>query len=72
MTELVGAGDVMNQNDYQKWAEAARQWQIEKDRIEKKIRSIRLGDGAYGREVTFEDRLTAADRKLLEDMGIAI
>lgn len=61
----------MNQNDYQKWVEAVRQSQIERERIDRKVRCIRVSNDRYAKNATFDDRLTEDDRPLVKEMGIA-
>lgn len=61
----------MNQNDYQKWVEAVRQSQIERERIDRKVRCIRVNNDRYAKNATFDDRLTEDDRPLVKQMGIA-
>jgi hypothetical protein len=62
----------MNQNDYEKWAEVVRQWQLERERINQKVRCIRISNDRNAKEATFEDRLTDGDRLFLKEMGIAL
>lgn len=62
----------MNQNDYQRWAEVVRQWQRERERMEPKVRCLRVSNHRYAKAATFEERRTEDDRLLLKEMGIAL
>ena len=39
----------MNHNDYQKWAEVVRQWQLERERLDSKVRCIHVSDNRYAK-----------------------
>jgi len=67
-----GNGDAMNHNDYQKWAEVVRQWQLERERILQKVPCIPVRSERYAKDTTFEDRLTIEDRFLVKEMALIL
>ena len=56
---------------YQRWVETLRQQSKQRDVCGDKA-CIRVNNGRYAKDATFEEQLSEEDRKLLREMGIAV
>jgi hypothetical protein len=56
---------------YQRWAETLRQQAKQRDLCGDKA-CIRVNNGRYAKDATFEEQLSEEDRNLLSEMGIAV
>jgi len=56
---------------YQRWVETLRQRAKQTDVCGDKA-CIRVNNGRYAKDATFEEQLSEEDRKLLREMGIAV
>jgi hypothetical protein len=56
---------------YQRWAETLRDQATKKDVCGDKA-CIRVNNGRYAKDATFEERLSEEDRTLLSEMGVAV
>lgn len=63
-----------NEDDYQKWLDAARQWAIKRKdrRAGLNVPCIKISNDRYAMDVRLEDRLSLEDMQMLKDMGIAL
>jgi hypothetical protein len=56
---------------YQRWVETLRQQAKQRDVCGDRA-CIRVSNGRYAKDATFEEQLSEEDRKLLREMGIAV
>lgn len=56
---------------YQRWVETQRQQAKQRDVCRDKA-YIRVSNGRYAKDATFEEQLSEEDRNLLQEMGIAV
>ena len=56
---------------YQRWIETQRQQAKQRDVCGDKA-CIRVNNGRYAKDATFEEQLSEEDRNLLREMGIAL
>jgi hypothetical protein len=56
---------------YQRWMETLRQQSKQRDACSDKA-CIRVNNGRYAKDATFEEQLSEEDRKLLREMGIVV
>jgi hypothetical protein len=56
---------------YQRWVETLREQARQRDACADKA-CIRVNNGRYAKDATFDEQLSEEDRKLLREMGIAV
>jgi hypothetical protein len=56
---------------YQRWVETLREQARQRDACGDKA-CIRVNNGRYAKDATFDEQLSEEDRKLLREMGIAV
>jgi hypothetical protein len=56
---------------YQRWVETLREQAMKKDVCDDKA-CIRVNNGRYAKDATFEEQLSEQDRNLLREMGVAV
>ena len=63
-----------NEDDYQKWLDAARQWAIKRKdrRVSPHVPCIKISNDRYAMDARLEDRLSLEDMQMLKDMGIGL
>lgn len=66
--------DPRNDEEYRRWIETTRRKTLERDEWGEvpPCPCIRVSNGRYAQDATFEDRLTLEDKQLLSEMGIAV
>jgi hypothetical protein len=65
--------DARSEEQFRKWMDFARKNAYQRNLDEpREAPCVRISNGRYAKNATFEDRLTLEDRELLQKMGIAL